>query len=190
MAAGPTVKVSELEKLFSGRTFASAIIILCLPFLQPLPVPGLSVACGLVIAALGARLILDRAEALPDFLSRREIDGPKLRRVLTGAQRIFRRLDPLFRRRLLGIVDPPFGRLTGVGCIVGGLAMAMPLPPVVLFSNGMPALGVLFLCLGWVERDGLFVLVGHAITVGTWIYFAFWWEALKFVALGLWEKWT
>ena len=102
MADAATVKVSELEKLFSGRTFASAIIILCLPFLQPVPVPGLSVPFGLVIALLGAGLSIGHAEDLPNFLSRREIDGSKLRRILSGAQRIFRRLDPLFRRRQPG----------------------------------------------------------------------------------------
>ncbi len=189
IAAGPKVKVSELEKHFSGRAFASIIAILCLPFLQPVPVPGLSVAFGLVIALLGARLIVGRAEALPGFLSRREINGTKFRRVLSGAQVLFHRLDPLFRRRLQLLVVPPLGRLVGVGCVLGGVAMALPLPPVVLFSNGLPAFGVLLLCLGWIERDGLFVLCGHVISLATWLYFAACWKIIHAVALELWGRW-
>lgn len=190
IAQGPRVRVSELEKLFSGRVFASVIAVLCLPFLQPVPVPGLSVAFGLVIAILGARLIVGRAEALPEFLARQEIDTGKLRKVLAGAQVLFHRLDPLFRRRLQFLVVPPFGRFIGIGCVIGGIAMALPLPPVVLFSNGLPAFGVLLLCLGWIERDGLFVLLGHVISVATWLYFAACWRILKAVALELWEKWS
>jgi hypothetical protein len=184
-----TIKVAELERLLPGRGFAAAIALLCLPFLQPIPVPGLSVAFGLVIAALGARLIFGNAGALPDFLSRREIDGSTLRKVLAGARRLFHRLDPLFRRRLLTLVEPPVGRLIGVSVILGGIAMALPLPPVVLFSTGLPAFGVLLLCLGLIERDGLVVLVGHLIALATWIYFAFWWEVVRLVALEIWERW-
>ena len=66
----------------------------------------------------------------------------------------------------------------------------MPLPPVVLFSNGLPAFGVLLLCLGWIERDGLFALSGHLIAFGTWIYFATWWEVLKLALQAAWRRWS
>lgn len=186
----PTVRVAELEKLLPGRVFASAMALLCLPFLQPVPVPGLSVGFGLIIVALGARLAYGKVEALPRFLANREINSRHLRRILIGAEKLFLRLDPLFRHRLPRLVEPPFERLVGLGCMVGGLAMALPLPPIIVLSNGLPAFGVILLCLGWIEQDGLFVLVGHIVTLGTWIYFAFWGEALRLVALELWEKWS
>jgi hypothetical protein len=41
------------------------------------------------------------------------------------------------------------------------------------------------ICLGIIERDGLFVLAGHGFAVATWIYFAFWWEAVHYAWIQL-----
>jgi len=48
----------------------------------------------------------------------------------------------------------------------------MPLPPLIPFSNTIPAVSVLLLTAGLMERDGLLVLFGHVANIGAWIYFA------------------
>ena len=40
------------------------------------------------------------------------------------------------------------------------------------FSNTLPALAILLLSLGMLERDGLFIVSGHVMNIVTVIYFA------------------
>lgn len=187
---GDRVTLADLEDLLQGRGFAMLILVLCLPFIQPIPFPGLSVPLGLAVALLGARLCVGKTGRLPKFLSRREFDPAKLRKVVGFARKGFSRVDRLFKRRLGVFIRPPLGRLMGVTCIASGLALSLPLPPVILLSNTIPAVSVILVCLGLLERDGLLVLLGHVIAVATWIYFGFWEEAVRQAIVHFWQKWT
>ena len=69
--------------------------------------------------------------------------------------------------------------LIGLGIASGGLLLSLPLPPLIPFSNTIPAFAVLFLAAGMIERDGLLVLIGHCVNVAAWIYFS-----LMFAAAG------
>jgi hypothetical protein len=40
--------------------------------------------------------------------------------------------------------------------------------------NTLPTLSILFLAAGMMERDGLFVALGHGFGVAAWIYFGAW----------------
>lgn len=40
------------------------------------------------------------------------------------------------------------------------------------FSNTLPALALLFFAIGFLQRDGLFVVLGHAANLVTVIYFS------------------
>lgn len=178
-AEDDVVRVGDIEPILAGRGFATLILILALPFVQPIPIPGLSVPFGIAIIALGLRLALGSVAGLPRFVKRREIDAGTFRKLLAGARRVFAKLERFFARRLTVLLRPPLLNLAGVSLMASGLAMCLPLPPVILFSNSLPAIAAILICLGLIERDGLFVAAGHAVAVATWVYFAFWWEVVK-----------
>lgn len=181
--ADEQIIVGDVEHILAGRGFATLILILALPFVQPIPVPGLSVPFGLAIIALGLRLALGSKAGLPGFVRRRAIDPSLMRKMIAAARAVFARVERLFRRRLLGLLIPPFRNLAGLSIMASGLAMSLPLPPVVLFSNSLPSIATILICLGIIERDGLFVLLGHALAVATWIYFSFWWDAVRYALM-------
>jgi hypothetical protein len=62
-------------------------------------------------------------------------------------------------------------RLVGWLILVGGALLAIPVANLPL-NNFFPALMIIFACLGWLERDGLMILVSLAWGVVTIIYFA------------------
>ncbi|MCX6107120.1 MAG: exopolysaccharide biosynthesis protein [Proteobacteria bacterium] len=173
------VKVEEIERVLDGRGFASLALILSLPFVQPIPLPGLSMVFGVAFMALGLRLVLGRAGGLPQWVRRREIDGVTLQKMIHGARKIFAYVERFFKPRLALALRPPLESLVGLGIMLSGFAMTLPLPPVVLFSNSLPAWAIICLCLGYLERDGLVVVIGHVVALATWVYYAFWWEAVK-----------
>lgn len=180
-AAAERVTVADIEAVFQGRGAAALSLIFSLPFVQPIPVPGLSVVLGACVMVFGMRIAFGdgSARTLPDFVGRQSLKGATLRKLLGGARKHVARVERLFRCRLETLLQPPFGRITGIGMIASGLALALPLPPVIIFSNAIPAWSIIALTLGVIEKDGLFVLVGHVMAVGTWIYFACWYEVVR-----------
>lgn len=184
-ATGETVSVAEIEAVLKGRGFASLSLILCIPFIQPVPLPGLSVVFGAAITALGLRLAFGSAGGLPPFVKRRAFKTETLHKLIGGARRVFAYVERLFRPRLGVMLRPPLLNVVGISIAVSGLALSLPLPPVILFSNSLPAWAIICLSLGYLERDGLAIVVGHILTVATWCYFAVWWEAVKLGLKGL-----
>jgi hypothetical protein len=59
-------------------------------------------------------------------------------------------------------------RLIGLGIVIPVLGLMLPLP--IPFSNSIPALAVVLLAIGMLEKDGLCVLLGHLTAVATWVY--------------------
>jgi len=59
------------------------------------------------------------------------------------------------------------------------LLLAVPMASLPL-NNSLPALMILFACIGWLERDGLMVIVSLAWGVATLIYFTLVGVALVF----------
>ena len=174
------VKVEEIERVLDGRGFASLALILSLPFVQPIPLPGLSMVFGVALMALGLRLVLGRSGGLPHWVRRRDIDGATLQKMIHGARKIFAYVERFFKPRLALALRPPLESFVGLGIMLSGFAMILPLPPVVLFSNSLPAWAIICLCLGYLERDGLVVVMGNVLSLATWVYYLpFVWEAVK-----------
>jgi len=69
--------------------------------------------------------------------------------------------------------------LIGIGLASGGFQLLLPLPPLVPLSNTIPAVSVVLLTIGLIERDGVFVLAGYFVNIAAWIYFAMMGAALS-----------
>lgn len=178
-AVAPKITVAQIEDILQGRGFASVSLILCIPFIQPIPLPGLSMVFGFAIMALGLRLAAGRGGGLPKFIKKRELDSAALRKIIARCQRIFSYVERFFKPRLSIMLRPPLQNVLGVSIVISGLAMSLPIPPIILFSNSLPAWAIIFLCLGFLERDGLVIVLGHILALATWCYFAVCWEAIK-----------
>ncbi|MBE0541835.1 MAG: exopolysaccharide biosynthesis protein [Verrucomicrobia bacterium] len=59
------------------------------------------------------------------------------------------------------------------GIASGGLLLALPIP--IPFANAVPAWTVVFLAAGIMQRDGLLVLLGHLMTLGSWAFIGLCW---------------
>ena len=186
---GRAITLGELERILQGRGFGLFLLLLALPFTFPLAIPGLSVPFGIVIMLIGLRIAMGRKPGLPTFILRREIKYAVLEKIITVGLKLATKLEKLAKPRMHFLQRwPGMINLIGLGIASGGLLLSLPLPPLIPFSNTIPALAVLFLTAGLTERDGLLVLIGHCINVAAWIYFS-----VMFAAAGhgihlLWER--
>jgi hypothetical protein len=145
-------------------------MILTMPFLLPVSIPGTSTPFGLLIALNAVGLALHKSPWLPARLMNRQIAMHQLVPMLAKGVRLFARLEKLIRPRLLPLTHrATIGRFNVILLGFSGLLLTAPLP--LPFSNTLPAYGVLFLAMGSLERDGYAVLAGYVMVLLTVAYF-------------------
>jgi len=164
------VCLAEILAATHGRGFHLLLVLIALPFLTPIPLPGLSMPFGLVVSIIGGRMALGQKPWLPRRLLQRELPPRFLSRLLRTATWIVKTLERLLRPRLAFVNDYfIFRRLAGVLISISGLYLLMPLP--LPFSNSLPAWTILLLASGALARDGLFFLIGCVAFVVTTAFF-------------------
>jgi hypothetical protein len=171
-AGGRSLTLGELERILQGRGFALFILLLSLPLCTPISIPGLSVPFGIVITFLGLRILFGRQPQLPGFILQREISYSVLEKIVGLGLKLCLRMEKIARPRMQFLRRwPGMINLIGLGIASGGLQLLLPLPPIVPLSNAIPAISVLLLTAGLIERDGVFVLAGYLTNLAAWIYF-------------------
>lgn len=176
---GETVTLRQLMAAIGEQGLLLLCALATLPFLIPVSIPGVSTVFGAAIVLLSVAVTLNRMPWLPSKILDRELDAEKLRPALRKGVKIVSRLDNWVRPRALVMTT---GRMTAInGCVLifGGVLLMAPFG-LIPFSNTAPAVGILLLTIGMIQRDGVFVLLGYLGTVLTVVYFgallyaAFW----------------
>ena len=153
------VSLGEILEATQGRGYYLLLLLIALPFVGPIPLPGFSIPFGLAVTLLGARLALERKPWLPQRLLRHEFPARSLGKLLGAVRRIMRGIEYFLRPRLAFLTDRAvFRRTAGLLIAVSGLMLMLPIP--LPFSNSLPAWTVILLAAGALGRDGLFFLAG------------------------------
>lgn len=126
-----------------------------------IPFFGLSTPFGLAIALIGSQMMLGRTKPwLPQRARRRALKMSMLDRVLGILARRTRWLAKSTRRRWEVVIRP---RLVGLGIVILALGLALPLP--IPGSNLIFLIPIFIYAIGVLERDGVWVAIGHACVV-------------------------
>ena len=175
-AAERAVTLREVIYTLQGRAYLLLVLLLALPFITPIPLPGLSTPFGLAILLIAARLSLGQKPWLSMKLQRKELPAGFLRKLFAVAERVLRLLEKFLRPRLTFVTDTPLlAQLHAVLMLLAALALLLPLP--IPFTNSFPAWTILLLAAGLLERDGLFILGGYLVFIAGVFYFIFLGEA-------------
>ncbi len=152
--------------------------ILAMPFLLPVTLPFMSTALGFPMLLIGIAVVLNRVPWLPSRLLDHALPSATVQHVLERAAHAADRFEHLVRPRLLALTASALANsIHGVVLVIAVLVLMAPLP-LVPFANTLPAIGVILLCLGMAERDGVVILLGHLATliaaafVGTLLWLA------------------
>ena len=153
------VTLREVIVVLQGRAYTLLMLLLSLPFLLPVPLPGLSTLLGLVIAAIALRLVLGQKPWLPARLLDRELPPKFFPSLLAGARRVLRFLEVMLKPRILWLTNSPLLlRFHALVILLASLVLLLPLPP---GTNFPPALCIVIMAGGLLERDGRFILGGY-----------------------------
>ncbi len=172
---GQAVTLNDLLRSTDGRGLYLVIILLSLPFIGGVSVPGISVPFGAVIGILSFRLALGHPPHIPKRFGDRPLPKGMKKIILGGGVRFLRFIEKGIKPRR------PFWmgwRLARMGnallLFLMAFLMALPLPPIPPFTNALPSSALILIAASMMEEDGLMIWFGYAMALGTVIYLAFW----------------
>lgn len=156
--------------MLSGKGRPLILILLSLPFCQPIQIPGLSTPFGLAIAFIGLRMTFGKAIWLPDKILKQKIPDHILSGITEKTLNFVKKMRPWIHPRFIWLYRSTFME-KGNGLIIFmlGLFLALPLP--IPLSNLTAAWSLLLIALGELESDGLFILMGYLFSLLTIAFF-------------------
>jgi hypothetical protein len=166
-----SASLRDLMALSGEQGLLLLCALLALPFLLPVSIPGVSTVFGAAIILIAIGVTLNRVPWLPRRILDRPLPTAQIKSVFGRGARLVARFEHLIRPRWpLLTRGATLNGLHGSALILAGALLIAPLG-LIPFSNTLPGFAVLFLALGMLERDGLFILAGYAMNLATIVYF-------------------
>jgi hypothetical protein len=166
------VSLHEIIEIVGVDSLLLLTIFLSLIFLAPISIPGVSTVFGLGIILIGVTRLFALQPWLPSSIAHRKLSAPKLREGFTRSLAWFHRLETISRPHRLPGLTAGGGVMfmNNLAFIFAALLLMAPFGFVPL-SNTLPALGLILLAVGMMQRDGALVLLGYGANVATVLYF-------------------
>ena len=148
----------EIRDRLDERAYGLLILLLSIPCLVP-GLYGVPQVVGLIVILLAGQMLVGREEPwLPRWFLNLRCKGSWLKAMADFAETKLGWIDRLSRPRLRRFADGPGEKLAAVFMILATVTILMPL------TNTIPSIALALLSVGLIQRDGLFVLAGCAVT--------------------------
>lgn len=167
-----SIPLQLLVEVFGDEGLLLLTALLTLVFLIPVSIPGVSTVFGAAILLIGLSRLRNRPLWLPARLRERPVPVARIRPGLETSLTWMRRMERISRpHRLPRLVDGgPLRLVNDLAFLLAALLLMAPFG-LIPFSNTLPALALLLYAVGFIQRDGGAVLLGHAANIGTMVYF-------------------
>jgi hypothetical protein len=169
---GERISLRQVLELIGEQGMLLFCVLLTIPFLLPVTIPGVSTPFGLLIIFIGVGIMLNRVPWLPARLMNQHFPTVHLKPALHKGAGLMARIDRFIRPRALLLTgSSTINRFNGLMIIIAAALLMLPVG-VVPLTNTLPAWAILLLAVGMLQRDGLFVGVGYGLVAATVIWFS------------------
>ena len=170
-SSGDGITINQLLERTEGRGLYLVVMLLSLPFIVPVSIPGVSTVLGLIIALLCFRLALGLPPRLPKFLGERPLPPQMEKRIITGSVKFLRVVEKLVKpRRTQWMSSRAAVSMNALFMTLMGLLLALPFPPLPPLTNALPCYSLILLAASMMEEDGVLIWFAYALAIGTSIY--------------------
>lgn len=156
---GETVVLGDIVTSVGRAGFAALLLVPAVAVATPLSgIPLFSALMGTVIALVAGQMLLRRRHVwLPGWVTRREVNAGRVRTAFSTLRPWMEWIEAHTKQRFTALVNAPFNLVTQGLCFVSGAMM--PLLEFIPFSSSIAGIGVVFLTLGMLTRDGVVALL-------------------------------
>ncbi len=159
-AGAQPLRLGELIDRTAERGFGLLMLLLGLPMLIPVLPPGSSTLVGPIYAIFAVQMIKGaRHPWVPARLRDRMLSSQTVEALRTRGLPIIRTAERFSRPRGLWLSERVVLRLAGIVVFLMGVVLLSPLP----FLNTLPAVSVMLIGMGLLNRDVAFMLAGMAV---------------------------
>lgn len=158
----PVITLGKIVEHVEGEALLILCLVSILPFLQPIPIPGLSSVLGVIVLLQGVGLMLWSKPLLTKKMRSVNITHERFEMIYKAAQKfsnftskISAFKHPMTNTRVSHII-------CGIAIVLSAAFLSLPLP--IPFSNLVPALSIFLICIGLLEEDLVLILIGMGIT--------------------------
>ena len=163
--------LNHLLERTGGRGFYLVVILMALPFIVPLSIPGVSTVLGLAVALHSFKIALGASPRLPRFIGDRKLSPDFQGTVLRGGVKFVRVVEKLVRpRHTPWMTTRPACFINALLMTCMGLLLAMPFPPLPPLTNALPCYCIILLAASMMEEDGVTIWFAYALSLGTSVY--------------------
>lgn len=165
LLTGEQTSLGDILKLFGDRGTAFILFLVALPAALPVPAIGLSIVIALPLLFLTFQQMVGKKIIwLPEELKEKEFKTESLVSVIDKAIPITQTIEIFLRPRLSFLTDTFSTCIIGMMGFIMSLSVLVPLP----LTNTVPSMGIAFMAMGILMRDGLAVIFGALIGLG-WV---------------------
>ena len=175
----PIITLGSIVNHIEGEAPLILSLIAILPFMQPIPIPGLSSLLGLIVLLQGVGLMFWGKPLLTKRMKHVVITPERFEMIYKAALKLSK-----FTSKISTFKHPAANSrlshiLCGLSIVLSAAFLSLPLP--IPFSNLIPALSIFLICVGLLEEDLMLILCGHGInlTVCWMAFFSFYLVAEK-----------
>ena len=131
-------------------------------------VPGLSILFGVPMVILVVQMLLGiNAPIFPAVICERQIRSTVLQKGLLHAAMAVEKVERFIRPRMLILTNANVIWLHSLIALLLGFMVALPVP----LLNLPPTFGMMCLCMGLMQRDGVFVIAAYTLAAWSfWLY--------------------
>ena len=160
VAQADYVSLRKVVEQVGGASFAPVLLLPAVAVATPLSgIPLFSSLMGIVICLVSLQMVLGKRHLwLPGWALQREVKGVTVCKAFSRLYPVARWVDARTNRRFRIFVHQPFVIIPQLICVLSGAFM--PLLEFIPFSSSVMGIGVAFLALGILARDGLIVILG------------------------------
>lgn len=157
---GEHITVEEILSGFEAAGFAMLIIIFAIPVALPVPAVGYGTVMAIPMLLLCIQLLLGYDyPKLPKKIAQKKISMVFFGKVVDKAVPLLTKVEWFLKPRLSWLSKGLGERLVGLLCVICSLSVMLPIP----LTNTIPAMGVVAMMIGLLERDGLAIIGGVLI---------------------------
>jgi hypothetical protein len=166
------VTLAEIRDIVGQDGLLILTAFLTIVFLVPVSIPGVSTVFGAAILLIGITRLFGVNLWLPKRIAQKVLPSAGLHAALDKGSVWVHRLERISRpHRMPWLASPGLMDTINNLALIAAAVLLMAPFGLIPFSNTLPALALLFFAIGLLQRDGLFIILGHLGNVLTVIYF-------------------
>ena len=185
---GGELTLNDLLVKTEGRGLYLVIILLSLPFILPVSIPGMSVVFGPAVCLLSLRLAFGQSPRLPGFIGNRRLSASFRDHVLGGGAKFLKLVERFVRPRRTQWLSTRAARLfNGLLLTFMALLLTLPFPPLPPLTNALPCYSIILLAAAMMEEDGVLIWIAYGFCLGTTIYLGLVLEVIEVAVVRVWH---